>query len=340
MLRTIFECLRARQNLTVEQAEWVFARIMDGQLSDPTMAAFVGALLVKGESVEELVGAAKVMRGRAIRVACDDPNAIDTCGTGGDGVNTFNVSTCAAIIAAAAGATVAKHGNRSSTRVSGSTEVLNELGMDVEAEGATVERCLREARIGYLNARLLHPAMKYAAPVRQAIPVRTIFNLLGPLTNPAGVQRQLVGVPQPELVDKMAQALHRLGCVHGWVVHGDGGLCDLSVSGPSTVCELREGAFRTFTIVPEEAGLRRGSLDDLRVNSPAESAGRILSILRGEPGACRDHALLNAGAALVVAGLAATLLEGVAKAADAVDSGTAAAKLGAWVRCQVRGAKD
>jgi anthranilate phosphoribosyltransferase len=183
---------------------------MAGQLNEAVIGALLGALLTKGECVDELVGAAQAMRGSALRVNCD-ADAIDTCGTGGDGISTFNVSTTAAIIAAAAGATVAKHGNCSSTRVSGSTEVLTELGIDVEADRGVVERSLREVGIGYLNARVLHPAMKYAAAVRQAIPFRTIFNLLGPLTNPAGVRRQLVGVPRPDLVERIAEALRRLG---------------------------------------------------------------------------------------------------------------------------------
>jgi anthranilate phosphoribosyltransferase len=315
-------------NSTVAAA--LFQSAMEGGLSEGQLGVLLGALLAKGESVDELVGAARAMRARAVAVRCEEPHAVDTCGTGGDGISTFNVSTCAAIIAAAAGATVAKHGNRSTTRVCGSTEVLSELGVNVEADVATVERCLREAGIGYLNARLLHPAMKVVAPIRLAIPVRTIFNLLGPLTNPAGVRRQLVGVPRPELLEKMAAALAQLGAVYAWVVHGHGGLCDVSITGPTRVCAVENGALRTFVVSPQDAGLPTANLEELLVESPAQSAGVILSILRGEARARRDHALLNAAAALVVAGRASRLADGVALAAQAIDSGAALAKLEQW----------
>jgi anthranilate phosphoribosyltransferase len=279
--------------------------------------------------VDELVGAATAMRAAMIRVHCDEP-CIDTCGTGGDGISTFNVSTTAAIIAASAGATVAKHGNRSTTRASGSTEALTHLGVDVEARREVVERSLAEVRIGYLNAQRLHPAMRFAAPVRRAIPVRTIFNLLGPLVNPAGARRQLLGVPDAALMDPMATALTRLGCDHVWIVHGADGLCDLSVTGSTAVIEVRDGSRRSFAVEPESVGLNRGSLDDLRVESPRDSANTIRGILRGDAGAPRDHALLNAGAALVVAGLASDLRRGVAMSADAIDDGRAMATLQAW----------
>ncbi len=328
-LKTVFDSLSAGKSLTRAQARAVFGRIMDGDMPESVIGALLGAFLAKGECVDELVGAAEAMRANAVRIKCE-ADCIDTCGTGGDGINTFNVSTTAAIIAAAAGATVAKHGNRSTTRVSGSTEVLTQLGIDVEADPRTVERCLAEVRIGYLNARNLHPAMKYAAPVRQALPVRTIFNLLGPLTSPAGARRQVLGVARLDLVDKMAEALLALGVVHAWVVHGAGGLCDLTVTGPTTVVEVRDGALKRLTVTPEEVGLRRASLDTLLVGSPAASAEVIRSILRGEPGAQRDHALMNAGAALIVAGLAKDLDEGVALAARAVDNKNAAETLDRW----------
>lgn len=328
-LQGLFQRLTAGNDLTVDEARAVFERIMAGQLSEALIGALLGALLTKGECVNELVGAAQAMRASALKVRCD-AEAIDTCGTGGDGISTFNVSTTAAIIAAAAGATVAKHGNQSSTRVSGSSEVLTELGINVEADRDTVERCLREVRIGYLNARLLHPAMKYAAPVRQAIPVRTIFNLLGPLTNPAGVRRQLVGVPRLDLVDTVAEALSKLGAIRAWIVHGTNGLCDLTVTGPTTVVELRDGELRKFTITPEVVGLRLGNLGDLLVRTPAESATRVLAVLNGEKGAARDQALLNAGAALVVAEVADTLSAGVSMAADTLDDGRAMATLERW----------
>ena len=327
-IESVIEQLRAGKDLARGQAKWVFDRMMSGDVDERDFKALLTALVDKGESVDELVGAAEAMRAKVVRINCD-AECIDTCGTGGDGISTYNVSTTAAIIAAAAGATVAKHGNRSTSRVSGSTEVLTELGIDVEADVEVVERCLREARIGYLNARNLHPAMKHAAPIRQALPFRTTFNLLGPLTNPAGARRQVLGVPRPELVEKLGRALLELGAKHAWVVHGDG-LCDLTVTGSTTVVEVREGELRRFAVDPKDVGLGRASMDDLLVSSPKASAEAVLRILDGEAGPKRDHALLNAGAALVVAGVATDLGVGVALASEAIDDGRARETLDRW----------
>lgn len=327
--RNIFDTLSARRDLTRGQARSAFEEIMSGTMSDARIGAFLGALCVKGESIDEIVGAAEVLREHCTRIACA-AECIDTCGTGGDGVSTFNVSTAAAIIAAAAGAVVAKHGNRSTTRKSGSTEVLVELGVDADAPIATVEQCLGRIGIGYLNARNLHPAMKHAAAARQAIPGRTIFNLLGPLANPAGARRQLLGVPTEALLEIMAGALLQLGAVHVWVVHGDDGLCDLTITGPTHVVEVQEGAIRRFSVRPEDAGFQRSEISALLVDSPRASANVVMGILGGTAGPCRDHALLNAGAALVVAGRAVDLREGVALAAEAIDSRAAMNKLAAW----------
>lgn len=327
--RKIIEKVIAGDDLTRQQSRAVFERIMRGDLSEGAIGALLGAMVNKGECVEELIGAAQAMRANMVRIACTG-DCIDTCGTGGDGISTFNVSTTAAIIAASAGAVVAKHGNRSTTRASGSTEVLTLLGIDVEADSQTVERSLAEANIGYLNARKLHPAMKYAAPVRKAMPVRTIFNLLGPLTNPAGAQRQLLGVPSESLVEPIAQALLGLGAVQAWVVHGDDGLCDLTVTSSTTIVEVCHGEIRQFSISPESVGLKKASLDALRIDSPKQSVKIVLEILQGQLGAARDHALLNAGAALVVAGVAKDLGDGVARAAKAIDHGAAMEKLDQW----------
>jgi len=329
-LAAIFETITQGGDLTRAQTRAVFDRIMTGALPDTVIAGLLGALATKGESVDELVGAAEAMRARAVRVRCD-AGCIDTCGTGGDGVSTFNVSTTAAIIAAAAGAIVAKHGNRSTTRVSGSTEVLTLLGIDVDAPVPAVERALIEAHIGYLNARRLHPAMSHAAPVRQALPVRTIFNLLGPLTNPAGARRQLLGVPRPELTEKLAEVLASLGTEHAWVVHGEG-LCDVTITGTTIVVEVKDGVLHRFTVSPDDAGLEPASLDALRVSSSQQSAAVVLDILKGTSGAPRDHALMNAGAALVVAGVAGDLREGVTRAGRAIDEGDALRTLEQW-RC-------
>lgn len=310
-------------DLSVEEAREAFERIMSGQAGEVDIAALLTALACKGECVDELVGAAEAMRQNATPVRCDDENAIDTCGTGGDGISTFNVSTAAAIVAAAAGATVAKHGNRTHTRASGSAEALDALGVNIEADVPTVERCLEEARVGFLFAIKLHPAMKYAGPVRKALGIRTIFNLLGPMTNPAGVKRQVLGVNRPELTETIAEVLGGLGAVHAMVVHGMDGLCDLTVTGPSRVSELRDGQVKTYQIEPGELGLGTASIEALRVDSPQASAAAIRDVLAGKSGPHRDMVLLNAAAALVVAGKADDPPDGVAKASGAIDSGAA-----------------
>ncbi len=292
----------------------------------------LAALATKGETVEEIAGAAQAMRDKVTPIHCET-DCIDTCGTGGDGISTFNVSTTAAIIAAAAGATVAKHGNRTNTRASGSAEVLAALGVNIEADVAVVEQCLRETRIAFLFAVKLHPAMKHAAPVRKALGIRTIFNLLGPLTNPAGAARQVVGVPQAELTETLAEVFRQLGAIRAMVVHGMDGLCDLTISGPTKVSELSEGSVSTYLITPEDAGLPRGRLEDLTVDSPEASAEAVRAILDGREGPQRDHALLNAAAAILVAGLAGDLKSAAAKAAEAIDSGAARDVLQRW--CQV-----
>lgn len=318
--------LVAGRDLSRSEAQRAFREMASGGADAPMVAALLTALAVKGETVEEIVGAALAMRRQATPVRCP-PEAIDTCGTGGDGISTFNVSTTAAIIAAAAGATVAKHGNRSTTRVSGSAEVLQALGVNIDADVATVERCLAEVRLGFLFAPALHPAMRYVAPVRRALGIRTVFNLLGPLVNPGGVRRQVVGVPAPELTEKLARVLKELGSRQAWVVHGSDGLGDLTITGETRVTELADGDIRTFTVSPEECNLPRGSLDDLRVGSVAASAEAVRGVLTGETGTRRDHALLNAAAALVVAGLSGDLPEGIARAAEAIDSGASARTL-------------
>jgi anthranilate phosphoribosyltransferase len=325
----ILEALIRREDLSRDRSRACFLAIMRGELEPMLIAALLIALKAKGETVEEIVGAAQAMRECSVKVPCA-ADCIDTCSTGGDGVNTFNVSTVAAIIAAAAGATVAKHGNRSTTRVSGSTDVLEHLGIDIDAPPEMVERCLSEARIGYLNAQRLHPAMRHAGPVRRALRTRTIFNLLGPLTNPAGARRQLLGVSRPEFLEPMARALTELGAEHVWVVHGQDGLCDITVTADTSVIEVRDGEWFRFDVAPEDVGLRRAPLEALLVDAPATSARTILSILEGERGPARDQALMSAGAALVVARRADNLEQGVAHAAEAVDTGAARATLERW----------
>jgi anthranilate phosphoribosyltransferase len=331
MLRDMTPSLLARiargQGLTCEQAGTLFEELMTGRMRGDDAESLLLALADRGETVDELVGAARVMRRHLVPIACDAPNAIDTCGTGGDGVSTFNVSTAAAFIAAGAGAVVAKHGNKTNSRRSGSAEALAALGVNIDAPPTVVERCLRDIGIGFLFAPRLHPAMARVADLRRKLGRPTIFNLLGPLTNPAGVRRQVIGVPRDDLTVKLATALIRLGAERAFVVHGNDGLCDLSSTGPSRVLEVNAGRVSESEITPEDAGLPCGSLSELTIDSPAQSAKAIGEILDGQPGARRNHALLNAAVALVAAGIADDLKDGVLRAAASIDTGAARAKL-------------
>lgn len=324
--------LAGGHDLSRAEAQELFGRIARGHVGAELLGNILTALAAKGETAEEIAGAAAAMRGSAVAVRCP-AGAIDTCGTGGDGISTFNVSTAAAIIAAAAGAVVAKHGNRTNTRASGSADVLAVLGVNIEAEVAVVERCLAEAGIGFLFAPKLHPAMRHAGAVRQRLGTQTIFNYLGPLINPAGVRRQVVGVSRPGLTETFSRVLIGLNAEHAWVVHGSDGLCDLTITGPSAVCEVKDGQARAFHVRPQDAGLKTASLDALRVDSPQSSAEVIRGVLDGRAGPPRDHALLNAAAALVVAGAVEDLAAGVDAAARAVDDGRARGKLDELVRC-------
>ena len=323
--------LTGRQDLTHAEAHALFDTIMDGRVEPEMLAALLTALATKGECPDEIIGAAQAMRSRVAHVALP-PNvvAIDTCSTGGDGRPTFNISTTVAIVAAAAGATVAKHGNRSNTRVSGSAEGLAALGINVEAGVPTLERCLGNARIAFLYALKLHPAMKHAAPVRKTLGIRTIFNLVGPLTNPAGVRRQLLGVNRPDLVQTMTSALRELGAERALVVHGLEGLCDLSLAGKSRV-----GRWDGQTLSVEEVdcrviGAEPAPLEKLFVHSPQESAAVIEDVLAGSPGPAREVVAFNAAAALWVAGLASDWSDGATRARAAIDNGAARQTLARW----------
>lgn len=310
--------------LSEKDASLVFEAIIGGALSDERIERFLIALADRGESIDEIVGAVRVLRAHVTPIACDAESAIDTCGTGGDGISTFNVSTAAALVAAGAGAVVAKHGNRSNSRASGSAEVLTALGVNVEAPPPIVERCLGEIGFGFLHAARLHPAMGRVVAVRKKLGRPTIFNLLGPLANPARVRRQVIGVPRTELMPKIATALQRLGAVHVLVVHGDDGLCDLTITGSSRLIELKDGKLLENKIKPQDVGLKPAVLDALRVADSQQSAAAIREILSGQPGPRRDHTLLNAAAALVVAGIANDLADGVARSAKAIDTCAAA----------------
>lgn len=323
--------LIAGDHLSQDEAYDAFLQIMSGQSSDAEVAGLLVALAARVETVDEIVGAARAMRDKVTRVRCSR-ECIDTCGTGGDGISSFNVSTTAAIIAAAAGTTVAKHGNRTNTRASGSAEVLQALGVNIDADVPVLERCLAECRIAFLFAPKLHPAMKYAVPVRKALKVRTIFNLLGPLTNPAGATRQIIGVPRAAMTELLANALAKLGCKRAMVVHGSDGLCDLTITGPTRISELNNGTVRTYDITPEDAGLQRASLKTLLVDSPQASADAVRAVLNGERSPRRDHALLNAAAALLITGAGENLRDAMQLSADAIDNGSAREKLAQLVK--------
>jgi anthranilate phosphoribosyltransferase len=315
-----------RGPLSEAEARAAFEAIMDGRAEPARLGAFLVALRMRGETVGELAVFARVMRERATRVDAGDPMVLDTCGTGGDGSGTFNISTLAAVVAAAAGARVAKHGNRSVSSRCGSADLLQGLGVRIDAPVPTVERSLREIGLGFLFAPALHGAMRHAAPVRRVLGVRTVFNLLGPLTNPAGARYQLLGVYDPAWVEGMALALRELGSVRAMVVHGEG-TDEIALHGETRVAELRDGTVRTYTLAPEDAGLRRAGLRDLAGGDVEANVAIARGVLRGETGPRRDVVLLNAAAALVVAGRAADLKDGVAAAARAIDSGAAASIL-------------
>jgi len=324
--------LTARQSLSEAETEALFEALMDGRLDAYVVAAVLAALATKGETVDELVGAARAMRARVTPVRVPPGvDAIDTCGTGGDGRPVFNVSTAVAIVAAAAGATVAKHGNRSNARPSGSAEVLAALGVNIDADVPTLERCLAQCRVAFLYAVQLHPAMKHAAPVRRALGIRTVFNSVGPLTNPAGVRRQLLGVSRVDAVDTLLTALVRLGAERALVVHGLEGLCDLSVTAPSRVGRWDGRQMTTEEVDCRVIGAAPARLADLCIGSPEESAAVIRAVLAGRPGPAREMVVFNAAAALWVAGCATGWEDGAAAARHALDSGAAAAVLDTWI---------
>jgi anthranilate phosphoribosyltransferase len=319
------------QDLTRDEVMQAVDGILEGGAPDALVAAFLVALRMKGETADEIAGAALSLRNRARRVEVSDERLVDTCGTGGDLAHTFNISTAAAFVAAAAGARVAKHGNRAVSSRCGSADVLAALGVEIELSPQGVAACIDQCGIGFLFAPRHHAAMRHVAPVRNALGLRTLFNLLGPLANPAGARRQLIGVYAPHLVPVLARTLAELGAVRAFVVHGDGGLDEISPCGPTLVAEVSNGSVREFHLVPEELGLSRGSIDELRGGDAAENAQLLRAVLEGEKGARRTAVLLNAGAALAASGVCATLAEAVKRAASAVDSGAARQRIDALV---------
>ncbi|MFQ5562905.1 MAG: anthranilate phosphoribosyltransferase [Parvularculaceae bacterium] len=312
--------------LTRAEMRAAITLLLEGAASPVETAGFLIALRARGETVEEIAAAAEAMREKALKVDAPE-DAVDTCGTGGDGAGTFNISTASALIAAGAGARVAKHGNKAATSKSGSSEVLAALGVKLDIPPAQITACIREANVGFMFAALHHGAVANVAPVRRELGVRTLFNLLGPLSNPAGARRQVVGVFAEDLAAPMAEALKRLGAESAWVVHGSDGLDELTTTGPSFVAKVWDGAVRTFSVTPEDAGLPRAQPEDLKGGGPEQNAAAIRRLLDGEAGPFRDIAVLNAAAALIVAGKAADLKEGAALAAAAIDDGRAKAAL-------------
>ena len=319
-----------RVDLSESEAAACMDELMTGTATPAQFGAYVTALRMKGETVDEIAGMARVMREKSSRVKIGGP-LLDTCGTGGAVIASFNVSTCAAFIAAGAGARVAKHGNRAMTSRSGSADVLEALGAKIDLTPEQVQACVERAGIGFMFAQGFHPAMRYVGPSRREIGVRTVFNLLGPLTNPAGATAQVIGVARLELVEKLAAVLARLGTTRALVVHGDDGFDEVSISGPTTVGELAGGTVRTYRIAPEDVDLPCHDIAYLRGGTPEQNAAELRLVLDGTPGPLRDFALINAAAGLYVYGLAADIRTGVALAEQSIDSGAARAKLDAFV---------
>jgi anthranilate phosphoribosyltransferase len=325
--RTALGRLAGGASLSREETEELFGLLMDGEVSEALKAALLVALRMKGETPEEICGAASAMRRRSLPIPHGRPDIIDTCGTGGDGRGTFNISTAAALVAAAAGLAVAKHGNRSVSSRSGSADVLAALGVAIEMEPEAAGRALDGIGIAFLFAPRFHPAMRAVMPVRRELGMRTIFNLLGPLTNPAGARRQVMGVYARELVEPVGRVLAGLGAERALVVHGEDGLDEITTTAATAVCEVTEGEVRSYTLTPERLGLPAASLAELAGGGPEDNAERMRRVLGGEPGPLADITAANAGAALYVGGGAERLKEGVERARDVLRSGAALAKL-------------
>jgi anthranilate phosphoribosyltransferase len=320
------------RDLTRDEAREVMGEVMRGEATQAQIGGLLVALRVKGETPDEIAGAAEAMREHVLAVHPKRDDLVDTAGTGGDGAGTFNISTAAALVAAAAGAGVAKHGNRAVSSASGSADVLEALGFELELPPEAIERSIDELGFGFLFAPTHHPAMRHAAPVRRELAARTVFNVLGPLTNPAGARAQVVGVYSPELVPTIADVLARLGSERAFVVHGAGGVDELSPAGPNLVCEVVDGEVRRREIDPQDFGVPRCDPADLAGGTPEENAATIRHVFSGASGPKREAVLLNAGGAIAAAGRAADLAEGYEIARDAVDSGAAAVRLEALVR--------
>ncbi|MEW5980842.1 MAG: anthranilate phosphoribosyltransferase [Acidobacteriota bacterium] len=321
------------QDLSADEAFAAMEGIVDGSAHQAQVAGLLVGLAMKGERPAEIVGFARSMRSRAVPLAVPPGGCVDLCGTGGDGSGTFNISSAASVVVAAAGERVAKHGNRSVSSRCGSADVFEQLGVRIDAPAGVVERCLREAGLAFLFAPTFHPSMRNAGAVRRELAVRSAFNLLGPLTNPARPSRQLVGVSRPEQTELIARALGLLGSGRAWVVHGADGLDEVSTTGYTKVSECRDGRVNTFYLHPADLGLRKAALNDLVGGDAVVNAAVLTGVLEGRPGAARDIVLANAGAVLLLAGRATTIREGLAVAAHAIDSGAARETLRRLIAC-------
>ncbi len=328
MIREAIGKLVEGQDLSQTEAAQVMNEIMEGHATPAQLAGFITALRLKGETVSEIAGLARVMRDKALRVEVPDAaSLLDTCGTGGDAAHTFNISTTSALVAAGAGLRVAKHGNRAASSDCGSADVLEALGVNIDVGPETVARSIHEAGIGFMLAPTYHPAMRHAAGPRQELGVRTVFNILGPLTNPARAGHQLVGVPRPDLVETIAGVLGELGSRHALVVHGADGLDELSLSGPSLVAEYKDGSTTVTEVSPEDLGLPHATVDQIRGGSIERNRQIVENVLNGEPGPFRDVVLLNAAAALVAGDAATDFADGLGIARESIDSGKARDRL-------------
>src|SRR5687768_1835101 len=321
MFTELLERLVRHEDLTTDEAAGVMREVMEGRAPATSLAALLAALVMKGERPAEIVGFARTMREHSVKLSQPAGEVFDTCGTGGDRSGTFNISSAAAVVVAATGVKVAKHGNRSVSSRCGSADLFEQLGVNVAAAPSLVERTLHDANIAFFFAPTFHPSMRHAGPTRRELGIRTAFNLLGPLTNPAGATRQIVGVPRSELTELLARALMLLGSTRAWVVHGADGIDEISTTGYTKVSECRNGAVHTFYVHPADFGVAKAAPGDLKGGDAVENAAIITAVLNGTPGAARDVVLLNAGAALFVSGRAGSVAAGIATAAEAIDSG-------------------
>ncbi|MDD5773265.1 MAG: anthranilate phosphoribosyltransferase [bacterium] len=327
MIQEAIKKVVEKNNLSEQEIINVMREIMTGSATPAQIACFITVLRLKGETVEEITGCAKVMREVAKKINVRSKAIVDTCGTGGDGMHTFNISTTAAFVVAGAGLAVAKHGNRSVSSKSGSADVLQELGINIEADSLCVEDCVNSVGIGFLFAPLFHPAMKFAIGPRREIGIRTVFNILGPLTNPADAGFQVLGVYDDKLTEVLANVLQKLGSKRAFVVHGEDGLDEITTTGKTKVSELKDGKVTTYFVTPEDFGFKRAVLSDLLGGSAKENAEILLSILKGEKGPRRDIVLLNAAFAINACGKVDSIKDGIKIAAESIDSGKALGKL-------------